>query len=151
MSGFDVLRSAIVATLQGVEGIGQVHNYERFAKSEKDFKTLYATAEANEQRILGWHVRRVGFRQSQFNGRVQYVTKWRIAGFMSLQDVDATELMFDQLIDKITEAFNGQLWQLNNFSSEDENGIQLDEAVPVMFAGVLCHSARLSLTTVHNQ
>lgn len=151
MSAFDDLRGAIIATLQGVEGIGQVHQFERFAKAEKDFKALYATSEANEQRILGWHVRRVGFKQFQHNTRKQFITKWRITGFMSLQDADATELMFDQLINKITDAFDGIQWQLNNFSSDDENGIQLDEAVPVMFASVLCHSAKLSLTTVHNE
>jgi len=45
MSTLATIRAAIVAKLNTVAGIGQVHNYERFARAEKDFRALYETAD----------------------------------------------------------------------------------------------------------
>jgi hypothetical protein len=66
-----------------------------------------------------------------------------------------SELTFDDLIESVRDAFaqdetlGGTVDQCSEPGNEDgESCIQLDDAGPVMFGGVLCHACRLGLTTV---
>jgi len=74
---------------------------------------------------------------------------------MSLDDADSTELTFDTLIESIRDAFRdddslgGLIFSTVIDNKSNQAGVQVDETAPVLFAGVLCHSARLSLTTRH--
>jgi len=147
MSDLATIRAAIVAKLQGVPGIGLVHDYERFAKSNSDFQTLYTTAGA----LLGWHVRRVRTVERE-RGIGTYTTDhlWRIAGFMALVDGAASEKAFDDLVEAIRTAFRADDelgGVVGTCIHEEFAGIRLDDSGPVMFAGVLCHGARMSLLT----
>ena len=50
-------RAAIVALLGGVADIGQVHAFERYAREESAFRTLYLyTPAGGEQQVRGWQV-----------------------------------------------------------------------------------------------
>lgn len=101
------IRAVILTTLQAIPNIGQVHNYERFAKGEKDFRALYQSVPDGP--ILGWHVRRVSTEQTALDvddpDQRQDRHTWEIRGFMALSDADASELTFDALIEAIREAF----------------------------------------------
>lgn len=144
MSEHAPIRAAIVAKLKSVAGIGQVFGYERYAKTDKDFRELYA---AND-RVLGWHVRRVARREdAQFN---EVMTDWELRGFMSLEDATASELAFDDLVDSICDAWRADptLDGLVLYPRDTALVVpELADAGPALFAGVLCHSARLKLTT----
>ena len=144
MSEHAPIRAAIVAKLKTVAGIGQVHAYERYAKTDKDFREIYA---AND-RVLGWHVRRVARREgAEFN---ETMTDWELRGFMSLEDAAASELAFDDLVDLIGDAWRADptLGGLVLYPRDTALVVpELADAGPAMFAGVLCHSARLKLTT----
>ncbi len=152
MSDLTAIRAAIVAKLRAVPGIGQVHDYERYAKAEKDFRGLYQDG----SRLLGWHVRRVKARETSpsMSRRHRRVT-WQIRGFMSFDDAAASEMAFDGLIESVIDAFRGDenLGGVVDATVEPDGdglaGIQLDDAGPVMFAGVLCHAATLSITTIN--
>jgi hypothetical protein len=152
MSKLDDIRAAIVAKLQAVTGIGNVHDYERFAVKESEFKTLYQSGD----HILGWHVRRVSrVQKAEARGCPVITTTWKIRGFKSLADADATEKEFDTLIDNICVAFDDDP-TLGGVVSDaipesGEVGIQLEDSGPVMFAGVLSHGASLRFTTQHYQ
>lgn len=147
----ETIRAAIVARLNTVPGIGRVYGYERFASGEKLFRDLYASA----GRILGWYVRRVARRATRTADatyEVQY--DWQVRGFLSLEDAGASELAFDALIEAAIESLNsdptlGGL--VADTTTERGAGAQLSDAGPVMFTGVLCHGATLTLTTVHFQ
>jgi len=146
------IRDALVAKLSSVPGIGRVHGYERFASGEKAFRELYADG----GRILGWHVRRVARRAVRISDAMTYQVQldWQVRGFHSLDDAGQSELAFDALLDAAIEALNadptlGGLVADN--TTERAAGAQLVDAGPVMFSGVLCHGATLTLTTVHTQ
>ena len=60
----------------------------------------------------------------------------------------------DALVDAIAEAFEldpSLGGRVRVRQQADPAGITLEEATPVMFAGVLCHAARLRLVTEHDE
>jgi len=139
------IRTAICDRLKSIAGIGQVFDYERYAKTESTFKGLYSATD----RLLGWHVRRVSRKEDDHFNKV--ATTWEIRGFMAIDDQAGSELAFDDLIDAI-----GDVWRRD----PDMGGLvayphdypvtpELVESSPVMFSGVLCHSAKLRLVTKH--
>jgi hypothetical protein len=146
MSEHATIRAAIVAKLQTVSGIGQVYDYERYGKTDKDFREIYAA----KDRVLGWHVRRVARREDALNNEV--MTDWEIRGFMSLEDAGASELDFDTLIDAIGDAWRADptLAGVVLYPRDEARVVpELADSGPALFAGVLCHGARLKLTTRH--
>lgn len=143
------IRNAIAAKIAAVQNIGQVYAFERFAKAEKDFRLMYLSTD----RILGWNVRRVSKTEtSPATGRWHVTNRWQIKGFLSLDDESESELIFDGLIEAIGDAFRedetlGGLVDSTVLENPNVAGIQVEDSGPVMFAGVLCHSARLALYT----
>lgn len=145
------LRAAIKATLEGVTGIGPVYDYERYAKTNSELVTLYTAA----GRLHGWHFyREATVEEDLDNSEVRRVVRWKIRGFMALDDADQTGLVFDDLVEAIADAFRADPTLggacLANKDLDQEfgpSGIQVESIVPVMFASVLCHRAELSLLT----
>lgn len=154
MSTVADVRTAIVARLNAVADIGVVHAYERYSKDLAKLKQLYFSDDHGD--VRGWFVRRPNTREfGNLQSRTIEVIRWRIQGVMALDDANASELTFDALIESVRNAFSqdetlgGRVDQCSEPGNEDgESCIQLDDAGPVMFGGVLCHAARLGLTTV---
>lgn len=150
MTPLQDLRAAIVAKLTGIAGIGVVHDRERYAHAMDALKALYVPA--GEQQLRGWFVRRLGIRETGAvaNRSIQTIT-WRIQGVMALDDAARSEIAFDNLIETIGDTFRadptlGGLARTPK-PEDDDAGVQVVDSGPVMFAGVLCHAARLALTT----
>lgn len=145
------IRAAIEAELAGVAGIGAVHDYERYAKTNNELAALYTSGD----RLHGWHFYREATAEEDLNnGEVRRLHRWKIRGFMSLDDADATGIVFDNLVDAIATAFRvnptlgGVCLANKNLDQEfGPSGIQVESITPVMFANVLCHRAELSLIT----
>jgi hypothetical protein len=152
MTPLQELRAAIVAKLEAIDGIGVVQDHERYTKSMSGLKPLYVPV--GEQQLRGWFVRRLGIAETSAgaNRRVQVVT-WRIQGLMALDDSDsiASELTFDNLIETIGDTFRADPTLgglvLTPKPEDDDAGVQVVDSGPVFFADVLCHGARLALTT----
>lgn len=146
------IRSAIVLKMNGIANIGQVHDYERFAKREADFKALFEWAGPPKQ-IRGWIVRRITkTERSEALGRVAVTNEWQIRGYMSFDDASASEKTFDDLVEAIADAFRADEnldGVVDSIVVDEVAAIQLEDSGPVMFAGVLAHSARLRLLTRH--
>ncbi|MEO5626926.1 MAG: hypothetical protein ABIQ70_13035 [Dokdonella sp.] len=148
-------RAAIAARLISVTDIGVVHAYERYASDLARLKQLYFSISHNQ--VRGWYVRRVQTSETGniLSNTVEHI-RWRIVGLMALDDANASELVFDSLIEGVRNAFaadetlGGTVDQcaVPDPSGNSESCIQLDDAGPVMFGGVLCHAARLSLNTI---
>lgn len=148
------IRDKIKTMFQTVTGIGNVHTYERYLKDQSKLVSLYK--DATSGRLLGWHIRKVATRENYIDiSRWVVDHDWKIRGFMSLDDADATEQTFDTLIESIRDVFRddpslgGLIFSTVIEEKNNQAGVQVEEAVPVLFAGVLCHSARLALTTRH--
>ncbi|MEW8494240.1 MAG: hypothetical protein AB2604_10580 [Candidatus Thiodiazotropha taylori] len=143
----DDIRNAIVSNLETIAGIGNVHAFERYAKSQSVMKTLYKYG----NRLLGWNVRRVTTSErSEALGRWIRVYRWEIKGYLSLDDSEKSEIVFDNLIEEICSVFRADDTLggvVDTCIVNNEAGIQVSESYPVLFAGVLCHSARLALNT----
>jgi len=146
------IRAAILATLSGVTGIGRVHDRERFAAAEKDFASLYVDT---DRRLRGWNFQRVSVVERDLGtGEVRRLMQWRITGYLAWDDAAGTAHEIQGIVEAIAAAFRldrtlgGVVDDLKDLSqSFGESGIQVEAIEPVLFAGVLCHRARLRLIT----
>lgn len=145
------IRTAIVDAMEAIAGIGIVHPFERFAKDQKKLAQMYMVGD----RINGWFVSRLGVREVEDTADTNFeIADWRIKGYASFLDDEASELAFDLKIDQLRAAFRndetlgGSLWQIGDNDRDSEIGLQVESMRPVMFCGVLCHEATLRLTTV---
>ncbi|WP_300435624.1 hypothetical protein [Zoogloea sp.] len=151
MTHVALVRSALFDLIASVPEVGRVHAYQRFASREAEMKALYVANIGGADQLRGWFVTRTATRERAFTltTTVQRVS-WTIVGYMALADADQSELSFDWLVEAIRAA-----WRANPtlgglvapVASDDEAGIQVDELATVLFCGVLCHQARLSLKT----
>lgn len=151
MADLVTTRAAIVAVLEGVAGIGRVHSFERYAKAEGKLREIYTIG----GRLEGWFVRRTATRVTAPALRIRTVIhRWRIRGYMGLEDAEQSELAFDARLEAIRAAFDasttlGGVCETTHV--DDLAGAQLEDSSPVMFAGVLCHGARFALSTRHRE
>jgi len=139
-------RAAIVALMQTLD-IGVVHAFEPYANSKTDLKKLYV----RDGLLRGWFVRRLRTREeSQDLGRWTDVTRWKIHGYRALVEDDNSEQQFDNEIELIRTAVRDDDTlggAVDSCIVGNEAGIVLVDFQPVLFAGVLCHSADLALNT----
>lgn len=148
----DTVRAAIKAKLAGVSGIGVVHDYERFAKDQDAFRALYRDTDG---RVRGWWFDRVGTREVDLDvATVRRIHTWRITGYLSLDDAEATGRALQTLVESIAAAFRtdrtlgGAVLDIRDMTLDDApSGIQVEGVEPILFAGVLCHRAQLRLVT----
>ncbi|ATE60167.1 hypothetical protein [Thauera sinica] len=158
MSHLDTVRAAIVARLQSVANIGAVHDYQRYAADLARMKALYVSEIGGKSQVRGWYVSRVSrVETAPFIGRRAVTCGWVIRGYMALADADESEITFDNLVESICDTFRadetlGGTVATTSFAGRDNDGPeqvgpQAPEIGPVMFAGVLCHAARLELIT----
>ena len=148
------VRAAIKTRFESIADIGQVHDYERYTKLASALSQLYVAEIDGEDQLRGLHFRRVSTRETyQALNRWQIYHKWQARYFMALADDNASERTFDTVIEAIRDDFRlnpeivGGLRKCDIVNDEDEGGVQVSESQPVLFAGVLCHSARLTFTT----
>lgn len=148
------IRTAIRDTLLSVAGIGVVHLYERYARDLSALKQLYLSG----GELRGWFIRRESTRETGIAiPRYLEVVQWQIRGFMALSDENQSELVFDDLVESIRDAFransklDGTVTKTGLLQAGAERGVQLDDAGPFMFAGVLSHGARIRLITTRER
>jgi hypothetical protein len=144
-------RAAIVATLRAVANVGHVHDEEPYAREQAAFQSFYAWADGTgKKQLRGWYVVRTATRETTLGvGRVVNVHTWRIRGFMALQP-PGSGVAFDDLVEAMRKPFRddetlGGVCEPG--PTQPQTGLQVVDSGPVMFTGVLCHSATLTLQT----
>lgn len=148
------IREAIKAKIVGLDNPGPVHDYERHAD---DIATLITLYKASDDKLRGWHIRRVSTREaSSALGRALVTHRWQIRALQGFEDDQASEKAFDLRIEQLRDAVRADDALGLGASgvttiTEDAAGIQVDDSGPAMFAGALCHFARLTLYTRHPQ
>jgi hypothetical protein len=155
MSNLAPIRAALLALVRAVPDIGQVHDRERYIREEAKFRQLYLVNQAStEPQLRGWWLRRARTQESTLGiGRNVEVHTWHLRGYMALADETSTELVFDGLIEDLRDALRadptlgGVCEQSPLSDGGNTDGLQLLESGPVLFCGVLCHSALLELRT----
>jgi hypothetical protein len=153
MSRLADIRAALVARIGSVPQVGVVHDRERYLKNEAAFRSLYVASGVSPQ-LRGWWLRRAATERRALNmSRRLVIHTWHVRGYMALADDAGTELVFDELIESIAAALDsdptlGGLTDPAPLNQQDSReGLQVTDCGPVMFCGVLCHSAVLELRT----
>ncbi|MGD9638381.1 MAG: hypothetical protein AB7U85_04915 [Alphaproteobacteria bacterium] len=146
----EIIRNAIKAKLETVitAEVGKVHAHERYSKSHNELKELFTL----DKVICGFFIRRVRRQETIYTStRNKVATTWEIRGYASFIDEEQSEIKFDNLIDDVAISFRNDntLGGIVENLGDDATGIQLEDSGPVLFASILCHGVRLSLTTNH--
>lgn len=155
MSRLDLVRAAILRVLSAVPEIGRVHDRERYVRDELNFRALYVhTLPDGSSQVRGWWFRRAATEERSINiARTINVDTWTVRGYMALDDAAGSELVFDGLVEAFRDAvrldptFGGVCTQGPLADDDNTDGVQVIDAGPVTFCGVLCHSALLQLRT----
>ncbi len=141
------IRDAILDKFNDVNDIGKVHNRQRYTKDQMNFRAWFI----ENEKLLGWTVSRKSSKEvpedSLYNKAVH---RWQIKGYMALEDAEETEILFDDLVEKLRASFRKDETLggvVDSTYTDGIAGLQLDDTGPVMFAGVLCHAATLTLAT----
>ena len=147
------IRSAIAELMQSVPDIGVVHDYERYADKQSEFKQLYVSEVEGVPQVRGWFIRRLARKESSSAlARARVEMTWRIQGYMGFVDAAQSEKTFDALLDAVVAAFRRDETLGGIVDSTivgQDAGLQIEDAGPVMFAGVLCHAVSGRLMTRH--
>lgn len=150
----EAVRAAIVARLNTVPDVGVVHDYQRYAGDLRKLAALYVTEVGGRPQLRGWYVSRVAtVETSAVSGSYAATHEWVLRGYMALDDAAESEIVFDRLVEQIREAFRGDdglgglVGSIVFDGSEGSTAGVQAQLEPVMFAGVLCHAARLTLRT----
>lgn len=149
------VRSAIVALMQSVAGMGTVHDRERFADKRSALAAMYVNSAQTGQRLYGWFVSRFRTREFYIDiNRWVADVDWRLVGYMSLDDGDSTELKLNAQVELVRDKFRdsddlGLGASVTQILPErgNERGVQVEDIDHVMFADVLCHRARCRVAT----
>jgi len=135
------IREQIKAILAGVSGIGVVHEYERWAVHWDKFLDLYRDGNG---RIHAWTITRVATPSKRDTmPTLQRMHKFRIRGIYALDDDGGSELVFQDLVEDIQDAFDDEYDLGGHVLNSGPVQVKIVETYRV--GGVLCHVAELEL------
>jgi len=156
MSTLAQIRAAIVALHRAVPDVGIVHDRERYLRTEEKFRELYlfTPAAPAPRQVRGWWWRRAATDERTVTIATSLAAHtWQCRGYMAFNDEAGSELVFDALIEALRDAvradptLGGVCAQNPHDDGDGTDGVQVVDAGPVTFCGVLCHSAVLQLRT----
>ncbi len=141
----------IEAKLETVNDVGIVHDYFRWNKSWKEFIELFHFGPTTQSKqIRGWEITRTGVTEHHRGCYFRH-HKFRLSGYMSLQDRSATDKIFQALVDEVCNVFRnadgpeGSTWYYMNGDDEASSPPQVPIIKPKMFGNVLCHTTEITL------
>jgi hypothetical protein len=149
------IRAQIKTILESVSGIGIVHNYQRYAN---DWNTILSLFRPTGKGVInGWMISRSNTPERIITlGQVDRAHSFLIRGFYSHDDVSASEIIFQALLDSVQAAFRKNLdlnGSCDNTSPEfgegsGMSGLQIKTIDLRMFGSVLCHYCELTIGAV---
>ncbi len=137
--------AAIAAIMEGVDGVENVHQRERFKTDWGKFLDLYKNSEG---KINGYTIsRKVKARQSETLGEFMELSVYVIRGYYGLQDEEDSEGVFQDQLDAIDAALlaDETLTDTCDTTHPDTGpmagavGLQQDVFELRKFGTVLCH------------
>ncbi len=136
-----------------IPDIGVVWEFERWANTWSKFLDFFKyTTQDGTTQIRGWEITRPSVRDEQKGAYLRH-HRFKLTGYMSLKDLAATDLVFQELVDLVLETFREAQDPAGRWFYLDENddrdfSIQADNIYPRKFGDVLCHCAEISLSVV---
>ena len=142
----------IKTRMETVTDVGVVHKYYRWNQSQVDFINFFIYNPTNQPRqIRGWEITRISATEHH-KGCYYRHHKFKLSGFMSFQDIRATDLIFQSLIDEVCNVFRNvdapvdSKWWYMDGDNEETSPAQTPIIKPKMFGNVLCHTTEITLT-----
>jgi len=151
------IREQIAAILGAVDGMGIVHQYQRWSADLKKFLSLFKDADG---KINGCIIaRKKTVSRNLAFGKEEDAHIYMIRFYYGLKDADATELRFQKLLEDSKQALrtNSTLNGTCETISPDwgpmkgSAGLQIDDVDIRAFGGVLCHCGECRLGPVENK
>ncbi len=143
------IRSALKTVLQGVTGIGNVHDYMRnFAGDSRKFKDIFSFKTLTDTlEYHAWQITRVStpetpHNQDQVNLRRHSI---RIFGAMQVNDTNATEKTFQDLIEAICVALRLNSKQPSPYTALRTSPPQVGIVEHRMINNRLCHTVNITM------
>lgn len=151
------IREQIKVILQGVTGIGVVHDYHRWAIDERKLLSLFQDTDGKINACTFGREQMAKRKIVIGSGALERAHVWMIRCVMGLKDDKATGIAFDNLLMAIESAFEGHD-DLNGVCltinpgwgpMSGASGVQIERVDEIMLARtVLCHYAELRLCTI---
>lgn len=150
MSEADI-RQQIYTIVSGISNIGKVYDYERWAADWTAFINLFKATIGGVEQIRGWEISRKSASEKQIVIKTVGASQmfedshvYAIKGYLRVNDSEASEKVFNLLIENIKSAFreNRNL----NGKAQRHDLIQAPLIETRIFGDVLCHCAELNLT-----
>lgn len=134
------IRAGIKTELDAISGIGKVYNRLRWANDWQALLKLFKTV---GDKINAWMITRIQLEAETSNKTNDTAThKYKIIGFYGFRDADATEIVFNALIESIRAAFRAN-YKLSG-AAFDTEPMQVAIIDLREFGGVLCHYCELT-------
>jgi hypothetical protein len=145
--------AAIALSLKSQEVLGVVHEFPRYAKTLDDLKQLYVD---KDRRLRGCHIELVsGSERTQMQRKSTAIDRYRITLFLAQSDGDISYFAFLKMIEAVRDVLRFTTLDSPTLSTCDpvssEAYCQLETNNYVMFGGVLCHRAEISIPVVQTK
>ena len=141
------IRSAICEILSSVSGVENVYPYLRWSTDWKAFFDLFRRSDGSAG---GWMVTRSSTGEER--AETAYVFRrheFRMFGFLRLNDAQQSELVFQDQVEAICDAFRSN-YSLNG-TALNSGPISVDTVENRMFGSVLVHWAELTLPVLERR
>jgi len=144
------IRNTLKALLLTVDGIGVVHDYERWSANWSDLLKHYESY----GRLNGWALSRKAS-PSEWTAMPEAERRHtiQITGIYSLNDAAASELVFQDLIEAIVDQVNRAVVADPTFGGAclTASPLEVKTVEPRMFGEVLCHYCELTITVTDTE
>jgi len=135
-----LIRTQIKTILETVSGIGVVHAYERYSRSLAELFLLMT----KNGKINGWMVHRASTSSTrEVYPLIERSHEFKIMGLYELDDVAASEVTFQALLEAIFTAFKSKATL--NATALDSEPISIDAVDTQDYGGRLFHTAEMTL------
>jgi hypothetical protein len=160
MTGMAEIREQIAAILAAVEGVGVVHQYQRWSSEWKKLLDLFKHTDGDGvQRINGQMITRYATSQRKVTlGEKERAHIFLIRGVYSLKDEEATEHEYQAILERAVNAFDEEenvtlkdtcLTTIPDWGPmADSAGLQIMLVEPRLFGSVLCHYSECRICAI---
>lgn len=134
------LRDSIKNVLTSINGIGQVHEYERFSRDWSTFLSFFKNP-APDNAIRGFEITKNGFSLAPMAQNFRITHNFVVKGYLGVSDAGKSDILFNTLLLSITQALLDA--KLPGPGGKGYAMPQADRIEPREFRGVLCHYCEL--------
>jgi len=136
------IRAALKTVLEGVSGVGQVHDYRRYSKEWSTYKDAFESSD--KINFLQISLANMSEIVHGSDSTARDVFNFVIEGAYGLKDEDETAKTVENLVESIIAVFRGND-RLNGTAEVVQYPIEADITIG-MFGNILCHQYVIRIT-----